>query len=559
MVVFETFKERLFVCNEANMSAKKWFKSKLNKSVSRLVLLTILGALSSLALIAVALIANQFIIEVQTNGLVNIGNWIAVLISVIVLQILIGYANRECLTYIAIKYRNVFLIDIYGELMKSDLTFLRSMHTGELLNRITSDLDTSITLYFSLIPSAVSIAIKLIIGATVLMLVSWELTLICAGFGLILATVILLLRTRYKTLYKRVQNANGRYKSFLQESFVNVEMVKTYGIVDKMQDNLADMLDDTKKHLIDTNRLSNIMGHFVSLMLNITMYTAIVVGAMLLSTGKMQFNQFVTVIMFMQIMRAPFSEATSISTQYFTMTAAIERVFGFVGHYNESSVTVNDFDKVVFDNVSFGYIEDKPVLQDASLTINRGDKITIIGPSGQGKSTFLKLLLNLYTPTSGEIDMFNGEEKSNVNVSLFAYVPQNNLILSGSVIDNLRLVKSDASMEELENACRLACIHDEIVSMPNGYETKLVENGGGLSTGQVQRLSIARSILSDRKVIVLDEATSGLDPDLERRLLDSLYSMQGYTIINVTHRMAVLEYTGRLIKIEAGRLEELNA
>jgi ATP-binding cassette subfamily B protein len=199
-------------------------------------------------------------------------------------------------------------------------------------------------------------------------------------------------------------------------------------------------------------------------------------------------------------------------------------------------------------------------LQNASLKVNRGDFIAVLGRSGIGKSTILKLLLGVYNVKEGQVYLDNGNEKKPLDVysrTIFSYVPQGNLLFSGTLKDNVAFIKADATDIEIENALKTSCAYDFVNQLPDGLNTVVGENGAGLSEGQIQRIAIARALLCGAPVILLDEATSALDDITEKQLLSNLKGLKDVTVIIVSHRKQVLDVCNRAVAVKNKRIEEI--
>ena len=237
--------------------------------------------------------------------------------------------------------------------------------------------------------------------------------------------------------------------------------------------------------------------------------------------------------------------------------ADASRTEQFIGYAAEhGGVTVR------IDRISFGYQDGAQVLSDASFHAGPGEIIALVGPSGEGKTTMLRLLLGLISTQDGEILAQSGEEKlliSPATRKLFAYVPQGNTMMSGTIRDNLRLLKSDASDQEIWDVLKTVCADEFVKEEPDGLDTYLKERGGGLSEGQLQRLSIARALLCDAPVILLDEATSALDVATERKVLRNISaSTKKKTCIVTTHRPSVLTMCTRVYRIDKQSVRRLD-
>jgi ATP-binding cassette, subfamily B, bacterial len=266
---------------------------------------------------------------------------------------------------------------------------------------------------------------------------------------------------------------------------------------------------------------------------------AIIIGAIRLSEGFITFGALTAMIQLVGHIQSPFSGLSHVIPKYYSMIASAERLM-ILDQLNEDvdqPYPIQSFEKLVIKNLNFSY-DDKLVIHDLSTTITKGSIIKITGDSGKGKTTFFKLLLGLNDPQSGELYLVSGKKHYPINSQsrhLFSYVPQGNFILSGTIRDNLCLYQ-DATEEQLITACRSAEILTDILNLPQGLNTLLGEHGAGFSEGQVQRLAIARALLKDAPILLLDEISSALDLETEKKIFESIRQMTDKTVLIVSHR-----------------------
>ena len=303
----------------------------------------------------------------------------------------------------------------------------------------------------------------------------------------------------------------------------------------------------------------------ISLLAHICMYIALNAGyyfaiaycAVKLSMSAMTFGTVSAILQLVNKIQSPFKDISSLIPKFLSVTASAERILELEAlkeDYADGKEIGRDIyekiESIEFENVNFSY-DEAPVLKNASFSIKKGEISVIGGESGAGKSTAIKLILGIITPQSGEIFAKTTDGTkiplNNLTRSLFAYVPQGNLILSGTIRDNLMFGKKDATEEELIKASKTAQIWDFISSLEKGLDTELGEKGLGLSEGQVQRIAIARALLYGAPILLLDESTSALDQNTEASLLTALKEMKNKTCIIVSHKRAAFEICDNLI------------
>ncbi|MBR2505124.1 MAG: ABC transporter ATP-binding protein [Elusimicrobiaceae bacterium] len=288
-------------------------------------------------------------------------------------------------------------------------------------------------------------------------------------------------------------------------------------------------------------------------------------GVKIINDPLFTYGALSAILQLVNNVQVPFASLSNILPKYYSMLASAERIIEI--EEIEEELTTCDFDRegvyssmrgILIDNVDFTYDRDK-VLSGASVYINKGDFVAITGSSGVGKSTLVKLMLGVYPVENGTvaIDGQDCEIPLDANTrALFSYVPQGNMLFSGSLKDNVTFIRSDATEEEIRFALKVSCADGFVDELPKGLDTEVGENGVGLSEGQIQRIAIARAILTKAPVILLDEATSALDEQTEAKVLDNLRSLDGITLIIVSHKKAALGICNRRIQIKGRKIIE---
>ena len=298
-------------------------------------------------------------------------------------------------------------------------------------------------------------------------------------------------------------------------------------------------------------------------------YAALVWGAFQISFGVMTFGTLTAFLQIIQQIRAPFRNVSGLIPQYYSMQASAERLMEIEDMEEESqkiriedvSEFQKDFRAIVAEHVTFAYQNGDIILDDVSLRVNKGDLIAIVGEKKKKKSTMMKLMLHLMPCESGKLyfETVNGKIEIDAGTrNVFSYVPQGNMIMSGTIRENITFCNHDIGEEEIRKAAEIACIWDYIETLPQGLETVLTERGEGLSEGQVQRIAIARAILNDAPILLLDECTSSLDKDTEWKVLQNLKKMNTKTIICISHTAAGVACCDRVVEIENKKFKEVS-
>ena len=435
-------------------------------------------------------------------------------------------------------------------LLRGEYAKVSAYHSGELVNRLNSDVRILNDGIVGALPNIVTIIVRLVSVVAVLASMAFKFTVFIAMGGMVAVVVTALLRKKLKNLNKKVSQTNGKVLSYLQEAMERLLVIQAMDLADEV-DRRADVLFG-QRFAIQRHRrnLSLVANTGISFLFQGVGFAALVWCAFHLLQGTMSYGTLMAVTQLVSQLQAPFIGMSSILTQYAAMSAAAERLMELEEIEQEPANKLEDpgncygqLEYIGARNLSFAYGEDA-VFQNASFSLPKGVFATIVGASGIGKSTLLKLILGIFKPNDGALYLKLEEKEqplSRDTRGLFAYVPQGNFLFSGTLRENIIISRPQATQEEIDEAIRISCMDQFLPQLPDGLESLLGENGTGLSEGQVQRLAIARAILSDAPILLLDEATSALDSETERQVLQRIAQLPNRTCIAVTHRPAAME------------------
>ena len=444
-------------------------------------------------------------------------------------------------------------------LLHGEYSAVKQYHSAELLNRLNNDVTKVNDGILTILPSAAAMLTKVSAAVVVLGILDLRFTVMILALGLIVVTATGIMRQKLKELNKQVSDHDGRVSGFLQEAIEKLLMVQAMDVSEEVESRADGLLEDRYRIHRKRKNISLVTNLGVSLFSYGAGFIALVWCAYRLLQGRISFGSLTAVIQLVNQIRAPFVNLSGIFPMYVAMTASAERLMELDAIQGEPAPNCED-PKLLYDraeglsarDLSFSYDRD-PVLKNAEFFLPKGAFAVITGPSGIGKSTLLKLMLGIFHPETGGIFLNCGEENLPLDRStrqLFAYVPQGNLLLSGTVRDNLTIVKPDASEEEIRQAVYISNMDDYLSALPEGLDTPLGESGSGLSEGQAQRLAIARAVLGGAPILLLDECTSALDEETEKRVLHRLRQLPDRTCIAVTHRSAALEICNWKLEIQ---------
>ena len=448
-------------------------------------------------------------------------------------------------------------------LLHGDYAAVSSYHSAELLNRLNNDVAKVNEGILSIIPNTASMAARLVAAVTVLGALDARFTLLVVLVGAVVIAATALLRRRLKDLNKQVSEHDGKVSGHLQETMEKLLVIQAMDVAQEVEHRADILLDDRYRIQRKRKNVSLIANTSVSLMYYGAGFLALCWCAGKLLQGQMSFGSLTAVIQLVNQLQAPFVNLSGIIPQYLAMVASAERLMELDDIQGEAEPAGMDYrklydqmDSICAQNLCFSYDRDE-ILEDANFSLPKGAFSVVTGPSGIGKSTILKLLLGVFRPDSGAMYLSYRGQKQFLDRStrgLFAYVPQGNLLFSGTVRDNLTIVKPDATEEEIRQATYVSGMDMFIDSLPDGLHTILGENGTGLSEGQAQRLAIARAVLGGAPILLLDECTSALDEETEKTVLRRLRELPDRTCIAVTHRPAAVELCDWQLEMNDGKI-----
>ena len=550
------------------ITSLQWIYMYGKKSLGAVCLLAVFSGLIAGSFILLALVSSA-ILDIATGS--REGNiWIQVLflILLILLQAVLNIVSSNVRIRVTTKIEMRIRQGVFSMILKKQYGEVNKIHSGEILNRLTSDVDIVVGGIVSLIPQAISMLTKIVAGLVVLFSIDARFTGLVLAVGGLVCIFSRIYSRHFKYLHKEVQRTNGVVRSYMQECLENIVVIKSFVNEQAVCGKLNDFQRDNYKIRIKRNAISNIANTLVYVMFTAGYYAALAWGALQISAGVMTFGTLTAFLQIIQQIKAPFRNVSGLIPQYYSMQASAERLMELEEMEEEQAESKisdvhwfqKEFRAITAEDVVFSYVEGEPVLENASLRIEKGELLAIVGESGIGKSTLIKLLLHLMPCDKGHLYLETDAEKIEIDAgtrNVFSYVPQGNMIMSGTIRDNITFCNEDVTDEEIKRAAQTACIWDFIETLPNGLDTVLTERGEGLSMGQVQRIAIARAILDDAPILLLDECTASLDKDTEWQVLQNLKKMNTKTIICISHTSAGIACCDRVLQIENKKFTEV--
>lgn len=546
----------------------KWMYTYAKKYKFQIVFYIFLGVLTTVMGLASS-VGSKYLIDAVTGQ--DSGN-IALIALFIVAMGLFSIGINAITTMISarinIKVNNEIQAEVYDKILVADWISMKEFHSGDLLNRLNGDVNTVASSILSWIPSLITRSAQFFGILAIILYYDPTMAVIALGSAPVMLIVSKTLMKKMRDYNKRMRQVSSDVMSFNEESFQNIQSIKAFDLVGLFSKRLRDVQQNYKDVFLDYNKFSVYTSSFMSVVGMFVAYACFGWGVYRLWTGHITFG---TMTLFVQLsgqLSSSFKSIVSLVPSAISATTSAGRIMEFFKIKDESELeddkakliqnnTQGKGLSVVLDDVEFSYNENKTVFQHADIVANPGEIVALVGPSGEGKTTMIRLLLGLINTKSGNASIrdINGVscKISSATRRFFAYVPQGNTIFSGTIAENMRMVKQDATDAEIVEALKAACAYDFVNKLPDGINSKVGERGSGFSEGQAQRLSIARALLRKSPILLLDEATSALDVFTERQVLRNIMNM-GYarTCIVTTHRPSVLTMCDKVYKIDSG-------
>lgn len=534
------------------------------------ILLYILLGLAAIVLGLGSSVASKYLIDAVTIQSGAIATAAVCYGGFAVVQLLLQALTRRISAKLSIRAANEIRADVFARFLDVDWQASLDYHSGDLLSRVNSDVSTVSESILGWIPSLITGLVQFL--GTLAIILYYD--PLMAVIALLSAPVMVLLsRTMVKKMRsfgQDVRKAQADLIAFYEESLQNLQAIKSFSLHGQFTGRLHQLQGLYREVSLDYNLFSVRIHLLLSIVGFLVSGGCFAWGVYRLWSGYITFGTMALFLQMAGVLSASFSSLVSLVPSAISATVAAGRIMTILDLPREDSILSNEGQAVLdaaqngvgirLEDVSFAYRSEQPVLQDFSLHAAPDEIIGIVSPSGGGKTTLIRLLLGLIAPQSGAVLLESGDVSAPLQPGLrplITYVAQEKVIFSGTVRDCLRLSDPTAADEELEYALRLSCAWDFVSALPQGLDTPLGERGSGLSEGQIQRLAIARAILSPAPVMLLDEATSALDPETEKAVLHGLLARQR-TVVVTTHRPSVLTSCTRVYAIRNGRAVQLS-
>ncbi|MCH7501211.1 MAG: ATP-binding cassette domain-containing protein, partial [Nitrospinae bacterium] len=512
---------------------------------------------SVITLVLPLLVRNMINVVVVEKNAAALNSLTLDIIAVIAFQMLFGITQNYILGFVGNRMTADFRMELFNHIQSLSLRFFQERRVGEIISRMSNDISVIQKALVSIPVAVLRQSITLVGGLAIVFYLNWKLT----GLILIVLPPLMLFARifgkRLRTLAGQVQDQLARAMVVLEEVISSIKVVKSYNREAYEKQRFEECIETAFDAEVKKVKVSAFFGPFVLFLTFLVSALLVWYGGRQVMAGATTPGELAAFFLYAIIIAGPIGTFVRLYTQSQEALGAIRRVYEIL----DTKPLIRDpenpviFDQVEgaieFDHVSFGYRKDVPVLKDVSLQVRPGEQVALVGPSGAGKSTVVQLVHRFFDVDAGTIRV-DGHDIREIALKTFlnhvALVPQETLLFGGTIRENIMYGKLDATDEELDRAARFANAYDFIENLDKGYDTVVGEKGVKLSGGERQRIAIARALLKDPKILILDEATSSLDNQSEMLIQDALdHLMRGRTTLIIAHRLSTVHNADRII------------
>lgn len=541
----------------------KWLLARAKPVLPHLIFIIIVGSLLSLSSVYKALITKSLVDAAISSQNSELKRIMTILILIFVFETVVKIIKRYVSLYANNRLTNDLHKRLYNHVTNSEWLEQSKYHSVSLLSRITGDTSEITSMILSTIPSIVSSAVLLSASAYTLFKVEPTIAIAAVVLSPIFIITSKLFTRKLKYIYKEVNEQNVRYKSFMQESINNMMVVKTFCHEDENLQNIKKLQEERLKLTLKSTRVSVISKLILKIGTMLIYFLVLGYGVFQLSKGRWTYGTLTAMMQLSNSVQSPFSSLAKTAPGIISCFASLERILELESlplEKDNSDIIIKDTNSysIAFKNVNFEYKANNPILKNISFKIHSGEKVAFIGPSGEGKTTVIRMILSLIHNQTGSANFIYNDKIEPINRKhrhLISYIPQGNTLFSGSIRDNLLYGNTQASDEDIFRALKSACAYEFVNNLEDKLDTIIGEKGLGISEGQAQRIAIARAFLRKKPILILDEATSSLDAQTEVDILKSVNNLSHKpTCIIITHRPSALRICDRVYNLSNGIL-----
>lgn len=537
----------------------------------------LLSAFISIISVALAMIAPELIGLLTNNIYVYLSEGVALdkkemlsgcilLGAVYILSAITGIITMSLMNNVVSRHFTCRIrIDMSRKISKIPVQKVDTTPNGEIISRMTNDVSIMGGSVHNIFDIIINGLIKLVVITVVIFISNPLMASIVVIFVPVSMIMSSYLAGKSEKYFNESRKTAGKLYSVTEENLTGFDTVKAFNLESTKQKEYEEVSKEYRKKSRTAYRMSGIVQPLVALVNNMAYIAICVTGGILAVKGKVDVGALVSFVLYTQLFAGPLESISNGMSMMQSTIASAHRVYEFL---DEEEMEEKEYiggapdclGEVVFDNVCFSYTKDKPLIENLNLKINPGEKVAIVGPTGSGKTTIVNLLMRFYDPISGRI-LVDGRDTLEMNRfdvrNMFSMVLQDTMLFSATVYENIAYGKEDATKDEVMEAAKRAHIDYFIDTLPNGYDTVINEESTNISGGQKQLLTMARAYLSDRPILILDEATSNVDTRTEliiQKTMDEL--MKGRTAFVIAHRLSTIENADIILVVDNGHIVE---
>lgn len=496
----------------------------------------------------------------------NVYRTVGWMIIAVIGECVFTYLTQLLLIRLSAKITAEMRKEVFEHLLSLPIRFFDTVQAGDIISRISYDIDTINTSLSSDIIT-VTTSIITVIGSFIMM-VHISLPL-CFVFFITIPLIIFITRQRtmkVRPLFHKRSRKLGELNGFVEEMLSGHKTIKAYGQEETMINRFDNKNEEAVTSYYDADYQSSIVGPLVNFVNNLSLSLISCFGGLMFIFGGISLGSISSFIMYSRKFSGPISETANILADLQSAISAARRVFELMDAIPEKQDAPDAIDlttvkgDVSFINVHFSYEEGKEIIHGLNLNAHAGEMIAIVGPTGAGKTTIINLLMRFYDPDSGSITIDGHDIQNVTRDSLrkqFSMVLQDTWLFTGTIYENVAYGRDDVTKEEVIEACKAADIHDFIMSLSNGYDTVLTDDGVNISKGQKQLLTIARAMLSKTRMLILDEATSNVDSNTEQKIQKAMMKLcENKTTFIIAHRLSTIQNANKILVLQNGEVKE---
>lgn len=547
-----------------------YLKNYKAKIFGAIILIVVVATLNAAAPYIEGMVTTQLFSDVKAGNGVNFAK-IAQLIVTLLIVYLVSATSNAFFMFLLTDAIQDAMVDlrneVEGKIRKLPIAYFDTVPLGDTLSRITNDMETISNALQQSLARIFNAILGLTFAVFMMFRIQWKMALsamLIIVFSVIISKIIV---TKSQPLFTQQQDALGRLNGIVQEKYTGFNEIKLFG----KQEDAFEEFKEANSNLCDNGFkaqfISGLMSPLVTLVTYVGIGGIVILGALYVISGVITVGQLQSFIRYIWQVNQPLSEVTQLSAAIQSAVAAIHRVFDFLDEEEEyedtdyKPLTAPIRGNVVFNDVYFSYTPDKPLIQGLNAKIESGQMVAIVGPTGVGKTTLINLLMRFYDVTGGSIKIDNTDIRQMKREDLrsqFGMVLQDTWLFKGTIGENIAYGKDDATREEIVEAAKIANVHHFIMTLPEGYDMVLNEEADNISQGEKQLLTIARAVLCDPPILILDEATSSVDTRLEQMLQDAMQKiMIGRTSFVIAHRLSTIKNADLILVMKDGNIVEL--